>query len=1393
MINLDYIFEINREVCNKINGIHKALLIKAGEMQKIYGDKYILISPDKLGNELENPEFAEDKNLCADQIQKAEKDGIRVRAGRWNIKGKPLVLLVDFSNLINKKDEIFKSLWEKYNLDSLSGQWSYIEKALFGYASGKLIESFCKSNLVNDAKIVANFHDRNTATGLLYLNYYMPKIATIFTVNSTIVGKTLIQNGLFELKNIKNTDTNEIVRNYGIVSKQSLEKITAATADIVVTSSNFMKEQISVFLDKKADFIIPDSFPADRILTGTDYQNKRETSRKKLIEVVQNLTNTPVKKDTKLIYTCGKYSTHNDSIKMLISSAVKMRNNKNINKDIILFILTPTNIYGKREDLYNKISENTGIELQEKITTHVIHEQEFDPLLNTIKENGFENNPDDKVKIIYSPVFLDGNDGIYNIDYNDILYGFDNAVFTSYHGEWGYVAVEAMAAGNPVIMSNLSGFANRIEEQKLTNKKCIKISENKDIDNAVNNTFAECVKRTEKEISEMKDTARDIVKNIDTKKIIPVYEEIIKTGFKKVEGIKDTAALIPKNKFKEVKSYKSNKPIWRSLSVKPQYPANLKGLDEISKNIWWAWNYNAGELFGYIAGKNLKCNDPIAILKKTSYEKFSKLENDKKFLNLYNKVYSDFKKYMSESYNESLPEIAYFSMEYGLANILKIYSGGLGVLAGDYLKQASDSCFNMSAVGLFYRQGYFTQHITGNGEQNAIYENQIFNELPAELIKDETGNAITVEIAYPGRIVHIQIWKVAVGRINLYLLDTDRENNREDDRKITHRLYGGDNEHRLKQEILLGVGGIRALNKLGIKKDVYHCNEGHAAFISIERMSNLTTTGKFTFAEAQEIIRASSLFTTHTPVPAGHDAFPGELIMAYMGHIPKRLNIGRKEFLNLGKQRSDDPHDLFSMSVLATNFSQEINGVSKLHGEVSRNRIFNNLWEGYFPEELHIGYVTNGIHYSTWTSKLWQKLLMNKNNEPDFNKIYSIPDKKIWKTKQKDKQKLIKFIKKRIESVRVRRNESPRTVLKIKSTLSENALTIGFARRFATYKRGDLLFSDLERLSKIVNNPEMPVQFIFAGKAHPHDKGGQAIIKKITEISKREEFIGKIIFLENYNMALAKELVQGVDIWLNTPTRPLEASGTSGMKAVMNGAMNFSVLDGWWVEGYKKDAGWALPEKRTYENQQMQNDLDAEMIYRTFENEIIPLYYKRNQDNLPIEWISNIKKCIVEIAPEFTTKRMINDYQERFYSKLSKRSAKLEADNYSLAREIAGWKKKVSVEWDKIEVVNLTISEPVKDPVIPGEKYYGELILDIKNLKADDVGAEIITTETNKQGEQKILNIEALKFVKQENGKAYFSIVILPSKPGAFDYAFRIFAKNKNLPHRQDFHKVKWV
>ncbi|MBQ7181361.1 MAG: alpha-glucan family phosphorylase [Bacteroidaceae bacterium] len=853
----------------------------------------------------------------------------------------------------------------------------------------------------------------------------------------------------------------------------------------------------------------------------------------------------------------------------------------------------------------------------------------------------------------------------------------------------------------------------------------------------------------------------------------------------------------------KIKACNANQPMWKSVTVKSCIPAELSKLEELAHNMWWAWNHDARSLFRNL-DENLfeECDgNPVLMLERLSFEKMEQLAKDKAVLRKMNDVYASFREYMDVEPDHSRASVAYLCMEYGLNQVLKIYSGGLGILAGDYLKEASDSNVDLCAVGFLYRYGYFTQTLSMDGQQIANYEAQDFGSLPIEQMTDENGSPLVVDVPYMDYFVHAYVWQVNVGRIKLYLLDTDNELNSEFDRSITHALYGGDWENRLKQEILLGIGGVMTLKKLGIKKDVYHCNEGHAALCNVQRLVDLVQEKGMTFTEALELVRASSLYTVHTPVPAGHDYFDEGLFGKYMSGYPTLLGISWDEFIGMGRMNPEDHGERFCMSTFACNTSQEVNGVSWLHGEVSK-KMFAGIWKGYYPEESHVGYVTNGVHFPTWCANEWRKLyrkhfnsthLYDQSNQKIWEAIYDVSDEEVWQTRMQLKTKLVDYIREQFRDSWLKNQGDPSRVVSLMEKINPNALLIGFGRRFATYKRAHLLFTDLDRLAKIVNNPNYPVQFLYTGKAHPADGAGQGLIKRIYEISQRPEFLGKIIFLENYDMQLARRLVSGVDIWMNTPTRPLEASGTSGEKALMNGVVNLSVLDGWWLEGYREGAGWALTDKRTYENQEHQDRLDAATIYSLLENEIMPLYYARNAKGYSSGWIKVIKNSIAQIAPHYTMKRQLDDYYSKFYNRLRDRSLELQADGCRLAREIAAWKELVAEKWDDIKVVAIERHE-INDGIVleAGHKYQIDIVVDEAGLE-DALGLEIVTLRTDKDGQDKIYNVKPFSVCGRDGQRVTFTTTQCIDNAGIFKVCVRMFPKNEHLPHRQDFCYVKWI
>lgn len=839
----------------------------------------------------------------------------------------------------------------------------------------------------------------------------------------------------------------------------------------------------------------------------------------------------------------------------------------------------------------------------------------------------------------------------------------------------------------------------------------------------------------------------------------------------------------------------------KRIFVASRLPEALKPLQEIAGNLWWSWHRDAMDLFESLqpeAWESSQCN-PLTILDHLGSEKSLALANDSQFMEKVNQVYADFKRYMHKTPEKNAPKIVYFSMEFGLHISVRLYSGGLGVLAGDYLKEASDQGVNLVGVGLLYRYGYFQQTISLHGDQINEYPPQEYTKMPMEPVRDEQGEWLKIQISLPGRIVWAKIWALKAGRINLYLLDTDIAENSWMDRTLTHQLYGGDNEHRLKQEILLGIGGIKAMEAIGIQGNVYHCNEGHAAFMTLERIRNARQAG-YTYQEARELVRASSLFTTHTPVPAGHDYFPEDLLYTYFQDYIPEIGLSWREFMALGRIHKDDASELFSMSHLAIHNCQEINGVSELHGAVSRE-MFKELYPGYHEAELPIGYVTNGVHYPTWIASEWHHLfkeylspgfLEDLSNKERWEGIYKIPSEKILKTRNSLKSKLLEAVKKQLKEDLTRRGEKPAIIFETLNNIKDDALILGFARRFATYKRAHLIFSNKARLAEIINQSDKPVIFLYSGKAHPADAPGQQLIKEIVQISKSPEFLGKVIFLEGYNMELAKLMVQGVDIWLNTPTRPKEASGTSGMKAAINGVINFSVLDGWWAEGYRSDAGWALPLENTYNESNLQDELDAETLYNILEMEIIPIYFNKNEQGISEEWTQFIRNIIAKVGPDFTTKRMMDDYFSRFYTPLINQGIKLLPENNKVS-DLCSWKNHIARCWDGISVSSKSMMDTDNHSLPLGDNLAVEIQLFRNGIDAESLGLEFILYKRVSESKLDIRWTQTLNLIKTEGDFSTYNGNITLPNPGVFEYGFRLYPCNPLLSKNRSYEWVKWL
>ena len=1402
----DYLFEVSWEVCNKVGGIYTVIATKALHLQSQLGRRHIFIGPDVWMHRTGNPDFLEDEHLYRSWRKQARSEGLVFRVGRWNIPGSPVAILVDYKQHLPQADDILGELWRDYGVDSLSGNWDYKESAVFGYLAGRVVESFYHYNLKGGEKVVAQFHEWQTGAGVLYLKKSDVPVATAFTTHATMMGRCLAGNNLPLYNNLSQYNGDEMARRFNVMAIYSLEKKSAQNADVFTTVSDITAKECAQFLERPVDVVTPNGFensftPA----SDEEYVRLHDAARDRLAKVASAMCAEEVPSNSVFIGIGGRYEFRNKGIDVYIDALSKLNKSGYEGRSIQAFIMIPSGHHGPDKELVAKLSGEGNPSYQTQVS-HYLMNAEYDMVTNYLRERGLTNAIGDKVKVYFIPSYLNGDDGVFNMPYYDILCGLDLAMFPSYYEPWGYTPLEALAFRIPTLTTTLAGFGLWVRSHYKGKHPGITVLDRDD------NNYDEVVEGVEKRVEEIaalelpergkyRENAREVAQIALWDNQIKYYQEAYSIALDKIKAQLDSY----KSQKKTMQYFKADvtSPNWRSILVTRHLPEKLSRLEKLSKNLWWCWNESAKDLFRSIDPEvwHQSGHNPLVVLDTVSIKRFQQLSEDEDFLARMKSVLDEFDTYMAAKAQRKDPSIAYFCMEYGLDTSLKIYSGGLGILAGDYLKETSDMNTNLVAVGLLYRYGYFTQVISAQGYQVANYDAQDFTKIPAVPVLDKDGTWVTTSVAFPGRNLTARLWKVEVGRTDLYLMDTDYEANTPEDREVTYHLYGGSWENRLKQELLLGVGGIRALRKLGLNPQVYHCNEGHAAFIGLERLREYIEHDNLDFSEALEVVKASSLFTTHTPVPAGHDAFDEAMLRQYIGHYPARLKVDWETLMSLGKDNPLNPDEKFSMSNLAANISQNVNGVSMLHGKVSQD-IFSHMYPGYLPEELFVSYVTNGVHYPTWCAPEWKpvhakvfgaEFATHHYDKRCFEGIYEVPDKEVWSVKKELKVKLIDFIRERLQDKTLSDHYSPSQIVTILENLRDDVLTIGFARRFATYKRATLLFRDLNRLDKIVNNPNQPVQFLFAGKAHPADKAGQDLIKQIVDISKDPRFIGKIVFVPGYDITLAKRMVQGVDVWMNNPTRPQEASGTSGEKAAMNGTMHFSVLDGWWVEGYKPGAGWALPIEQAYEDDNFQNELDAATIYQILESDIAPAYYNVDRTTgRSSEWIGYIKNTIAQVACNFTTNRMLTDYINQYYEPQSKGAAAMVADDFKLARELASWKNHVRREWEN--VVQVSRSQPATTyDITQSQPYHAEVELQLGSLSPDEVGVEAVFAQADVHGKLHIVDVQECKVDSFKDGVAKYSVDVLPEKTGAYNVGARVFAKNDLLPHRQSFECVKWL
>ena len=850
--------------------------------------------------------------------------------------------------------------------------------------------------------------------------------------------------------------------------------------------------------------------------------------------------------------------------------------------------------------------------------------------------------------------------------------------------------------------------------------------------------------------------------------------------------------------------------VFNRITVNPQLPKRIGRITEIANNLWWSWNTEFLRLFKMIdIDLWERCNkNPVKFLKLVAQEKIENASRDLAFVKEYDKIVSNFDAYMGSKntwFNSKYPDnrndlIAYFSAEYGLDQTIAIYSGGLGILSGDHLKSASDLGIPLVAVGLLYKNGYFNQIIDRYGMQRPEYRDLDLYDLPINPVKDVDGNDLMLYIKFPKRRIYLKVWEINVGRIKLYLMDSDIDINNDEDRDTTARLYGGDQEMRIRQEIILGMGGVNLLRRLGLNPTVYHMNEGHSAFLNLELIKNTIKEKQVSFDVARDIASSKTVFTTHTPVPAGNDIFPTGLVEKYFKDFWPRLGLTREEFLKLGMKPCEGLEPGFNMGIFALKIAGKKNGVSKLHGEVSRE-LFADVWPHIAPSESPITYITNGVHTCTWLApklkELYNKYLIpywqdNIHENSVWEKIRTIPDDKLWEVHLERKVKLLALVKENVTKRLRREGVSYDEINEMTSKLNPNALTIGFARRFATYKRATLIFKDLERITQILNDENRPLQLIFAGKAHPADREGAELIKYIHEISMKPQFKGKIFILENYNIEISRYMVSGVDVWLNNPRRPMEASGTSGQKASVNGVVNFSVLDGWWAEGYNQKNGWSIGTNKEYSSYEEQDIADSDSIYYTLENKIIPTYYNKDKNGISRTWVEYMKNSIISTGGQYSTARMLVDYTNKLYMPLCNLTKKYYSD-LNRVTEFDAWKANMYSNWKDIQIEQVE-NNADNITVDAGAEIEVRCAVTLPNIEPESVRVEVYYGKFLENGTVQDVQIIPMRMEgKEENRKYYYVAKIKLTTGGNYGYSFRVMPQNEMILDSENMDLVKWI
>jgi phosphorylase/glycogen(starch) synthase len=1410
-----YLFEVSWEVCNKVGGIYTVVSSKIRDAVKTYGERYFLLGPDLKTN----PDFEETDEDCWVRMREATAiKEIPCRFGRWKIPGEPKVILVGFGKKYDKEQLLYR-LWEDFGVDSIAGGGDYVEPVMFSYACGEVIETVYNIMVrPHGMPAVAQFHEWMCGAGLLFLKKKVPEMGSVFTAHATILGRTLAGSGVDIYTVMENLSPQIEAGAHNIKAKYSMELASVREADCFTTVSEITASEAKNFLGRYPDIITPNGLDMDGISDLAAERKPALSAREKLLSAASRCLRKDFPASTKIMVISGRYEFHNKGIDIFLNALSRL--DKEMNKDqvVLAFLFV---ISGHMDLIPGLQCDHPRPEGVPPIATHRLANEAHDPILQACNRLGLMNSGHNRVNVIFDPAYLNGHDGLINMTYYEALSGCDLGVFPSYYEPWGYTPLESVAYAVPTITTDQAGFGLWVQQMAgegdgvmLLKRKGVKINF---IEENLYTLFKDFLSWSVTEMEERRKGARRVALKANWKEFfkfyLKAYDKAIAVSLERAEKL----ALID---YRVERKYVfagtvSTQPHFRAFTAVVTLPLKIERLRELAYNLWWTWHPKARSLYISLDSKLWQEmeNNPVKMLETISPEKLLEATENTSYMTQYTQILQQFDEYMSErTPNEKVQvspaikwssPIAYFSAEYGLHEIIPVYSGGLGTLSGDHLKTASDLNIPLVGIGLLYKNGYFRQVIDKNGYQVAEYQESDFSVMPVQILRDDAGNEVQIYLELPGRTLYANIWEVKVGRVSLYLINTDVLGNTLQDRKITERLYPADQRIRIEQEILLGMGGVRLIKKLGIRPRVYHINEGHSAFLVFERIADLMTEEGLSLDEAVEVVRGSTVFTTHTPVEAGIERFPKDMMEHYFTSFVKKTGMSWSQFWELGRTEGGEEKS-FYMTNLAFRIAHKSNAVSQVHEEVSK-RMWYDVWKGFNISDIPIGHITNGVHMMSYIGERMKALFdtylgpewRNNITDPEvWKNVQDIPDSLLWDTRYELKQKLLNFLREYLSTHWLKYGYTKTWREEFFSKINPAALMIGFARRFAPYKRADMLFYDLDRLDRILNHPTRPVHIIFAGKAHPNDEMGKGIIKRVIDVCRDERFRGKIFFIEDYNIDIARRLVQGVDVWLNTPRRPYEASGTSGQKVVANGVLNVSIADGWWCEGFDGTNGWTIgPVVKGYSPERMNVDEDdGQSLYTVLENAVIPTFYNREISGLPEKWISMIKKSMQTLMPKFNTERMLLEYYHTMYLPTAEREHELYMSSHKLARELADWKRKIPTRFSSLRLLDVSIEGIHGDTVFVDQPLTVNARIDPGKVEPGEILVELVIGKKDRYefaGTPDCVPLHVAE--KTPDGILIYSAEYIVKYNGPYLYGVRVLPYHENLAAKQETGLILWA